>query len=244
MEFDGAPSLFRTFMLKTRLGATSVFLSQELMGLPHSFVCLMVFHWKSSLMLDCQQYMMLYGIVNKWGESHCLKVTKNASSPITVSMSHMRVLGHSHQDKHQDCSQQSTFCSCTPTMSLGKNSVSDETFWNVLPCICRSLCHQSFAPCKEISSLQDILINQGQFLNLFVQFFWWDCIWYECIPLLSHWCRFYDEHLTGFPQRKTCISHPWWYHCIFLFSKLGSGSSTSSRWLLHVQCSHSTLHII
>ncbi len=73
--------------------------------------------------------------------------------------------------KHQGCSRQSTFRPCTPTMSLGKISVSDEMFWNVLPCICRSLCHQSFAPCKEISSLQDILINRGWFLNLFVHFF-------------------------------------------------------------------------
>ncbi len=56
-------------------------------------------------------------------------------------------------------------------MSLGKISVSDETCWNVLSCICRSLCHQSFAPCKEISSIRDILINRGQFLNLFVHFF-------------------------------------------------------------------------
>jgi hypothetical protein len=64
MEFGGAPSLFETFTLKTRLGVTSVFLSQELMGLPHSFICLMVFHLKSSLMLDYQQYMMLYAIGN------------------------------------------------------------------------------------------------------------------------------------------------------------------------------------
>ena len=32
-------------------------------------------------------------------------------------------------------------------------------------------CHQSSAPCKEISSLQDILINRRQVLNLFVHFF-------------------------------------------------------------------------
>ncbi len=64
MEFGGAPSLFKTFTLKIRLGVTSVFLFQELMGLPHSFVCLVVFHLKSSLMLDYQQYMMLYAIVN------------------------------------------------------------------------------------------------------------------------------------------------------------------------------------
>ncbi len=98
MEFGGAPSLFETFKLKIRLGVTSDFLSQELMGLPHSFICLVVFHLKSSLMLDYQQYMMLYAIVNNWGKSHCLAVTKNASSLITVSMSHMRVLGHSHQE--------------------------------------------------------------------------------------------------------------------------------------------------
>jgi hypothetical protein len=64
MEFGGAPSLFKTFTLKTRLGVTSVFLSPELMGLPHTFVCLVVFHLKSSLMLDYQQYMILYAIVN------------------------------------------------------------------------------------------------------------------------------------------------------------------------------------
>ena len=71
-------------------------------------------------------------------------------------------------------------------MSLGKNSVADETCWIILPCIHRSLCHQSLALCKEISSLQDILIKSGQVLNLFVHFFWWDCIWYECIPLMIH----------------------------------------------------------
>jgi hypothetical protein len=56
-------------------------------------------------------------------------------------------------------------------MSLGKITVSDETCRNILMCICRSLCHQSFAPCKEISYLQDILINWGQFLNLLLHFF-------------------------------------------------------------------------
>jgi hypothetical protein len=64
MEFGGDPSLSKTLTLKTRLGVTSVFLSQELMGLPHSFVCLVVFHLKSSLILDYQQYMMLYAFVN------------------------------------------------------------------------------------------------------------------------------------------------------------------------------------
>ncbi len=42
----GAPSQSETFTLKTILVVTSVFLSQELMGLPPSFVCLVKFHLK------------------------------------------------------------------------------------------------------------------------------------------------------------------------------------------------------
>jgi hypothetical protein len=63
MEFGGALSSSETFTLKTSLVVTSVFLSQELMGLPPSFVCLVEFHLKLSFMLDYQQYTMLYATV-------------------------------------------------------------------------------------------------------------------------------------------------------------------------------------
>ena len=60
---DGAQSLTKTFTLMTSLVVTLVFLSQESKGLHPSFVCLVAFHSKSSLMLDYQQYMMLYATV-------------------------------------------------------------------------------------------------------------------------------------------------------------------------------------
>jgi len=46
MELVGAPSQSETFTLKTSLVVTLVFLSQEMMGLPPSFGCLVEFHLK------------------------------------------------------------------------------------------------------------------------------------------------------------------------------------------------------
>ena len=57
-EFDGVPSQYETYTLKTSCVVILVFNSQELMGLPPSFTCLVKFHSKSYLMLDYQQYMM------------------------------------------------------------------------------------------------------------------------------------------------------------------------------------------
>jgi len=98
MEFCGAPSPLETFTLKTSWVVTWVFLFQELMELPPSFVCLIECHLKSSLMLDYQPYMMLYLMMQIWDEYPYLKVAVNVSSLITASMSNTRVLGHSHQE--------------------------------------------------------------------------------------------------------------------------------------------------
>ena len=102
----------------------------------------------------------------------------------------------------QHCSRQSSFCRCTPTTSMGKVSVAYETSWNLLLFLCWSLCYQSSAPCKEIKSLQDILINCWQDICSFFWIFWWDCIWNECIPSMSHRCRLHNEYITGIPQRR------------------------------------------
>ncbi len=71
---------------------------QELMGLPPSFVCLVEFHLISYLMLDYQQYMMLYIIVKNWDKLLFVEVTENVFSQIMASKSHTHVLGHSHQE--------------------------------------------------------------------------------------------------------------------------------------------------
>ena len=70
----------------------------------------------------------------------------------------------------QHCSRQSSFCWCTPTTSMGKVSVAYETSWNLLSFLCWSLCYQSSAPCKDINSLQDILINCWQDLLFLLNF--------------------------------------------------------------------------
>ncbi len=96
------------------------------------------------------------------------------------------------------------------------------------------LCHQSSAPCKEISSLQDIFINCWQVICAFLWIFWWDCIWNKCIPSLSHRHRLHNEHITGIPQGMTQVWNKWSCHWVFLIFYLGSGSWSSSRGLLHV----------
>jgi len=114
----------------------------------------------------------------------------------------------------QHCSRESSFCWCTPTTSMGKVSVAYETSWNLLLFLCWSLCYQSSAPCKEIKSLQDILINCWQDICSFFWFFWWNCIWNGCIPSMSHRCRLHNEYITGIPQRTTQISTQQSCHCL------------------------------
>ena len=73
-----------------------------------------------------------------------LEVTVNVSLPITVSTSHMRVLGHSHK-KLQHCSwQSSTFRWCTPVWLMNRAETSFHAF--IDQCVI-----QSSAPCKEPS---------------------------------------------------------------------------------------------
>ncbi len=73
--------------------------------------------------------------------------------------------------KIQHCTRQSTLHGFSSKMSLEVIIVADEMCRNVIQSIGRSCCHQSYLPCQEISSFQDLPVYRRSVLFFSSDFF-------------------------------------------------------------------------